>query len=535
MSLMSRMPVGAKLGAAFAAVLILMVASGLFSIFQLGRVNDAAAEMATNWLPSVKHTLSMAQAVTSYRQREFRLEAELGDPVKAREAVALMNDALAQYGRYEAAYEPLISSPDERALYERFKAEWQDYLSASKTFLAQAEGGQHDAARITLLQEGVPKYTAAQQTLRELADLNERGAQAAAEAGDRIHANSRLMIIGLLAVSMLAGAVLAFAITRMITRPLGDAVRLAQAVAAGDLTQRLQVNGHDEIADLQRTLGTMVDKLHGVVCDVRNGVDSVSTASAQIASGNQDLSSRTEQTASNLQQTAASMEQLNGTVSQSADTAAQANQLATTAADAAARGGDVVSQAVASMQQITDASKRISDIIGVIDSIAFQTNILALNAAVEAARAGEQGRGFAVVANEVRALAQRSAQAAREIKTLITASVETVETGSRQVGEAGAAMQEIVHSVRRVNDLMGEISSAATEQRDGIGQVNQAVNHLDEMTQQNAALVEQSAAAAAAMSEQARRLAEVVSVFNVGAASASRGAGYRGRARSMVQ
>jgi methyl-accepting chemotaxis protein len=257
-----------------------------------------------------------------------------------------------------------------------------------------------------------------------------------------------------------------------------------------------------------------------VVGEVRNGVESVSTASGEIAAGNQDLSSRTEQQASSLQETAASMEELTTTVKQSADNARQANQLANTASEAASKGGAVVGQVVSTMEEITASSRKIADIISVIDGIAFQTNILALNAAVEAARAGEQGRGFAVVAGEVRNLAQRSAQAAREIKTLISDSVEKVDAGSKQVAEAGATMNEIVTQVRRVTDLIGEISSAALEQSSGIGQVNEAITQMDQVTQQNAALVEQSAAAAASLKAQANQLAEAVAVFKLSHAEA---------------
>ncbi|EGI75448.1 methyl-accepting chemotaxis protein, partial [Hylemonella gracilis] len=292
----------------------------------------------------------------------------------------------------------------------------------------------------------------------------------------------------------------------------------------GDLSQRLESNAKDETGQLLRALGTMSERLRKVVSEVRSGVESVSSASGEIASGNQDLSARTEQTAASLEETAASIEELTSTVAQSADSAIQANQLAGGAVQAAQRGGEVVQQVVTSMAQITESSRKIGDIIGVIDGIAFQTNILALNAAVEAARAGEQGRGFAVVASEVRALAQRSADAAKEIKGLIANSVHTVDAGSQQVAEAGERMEEIVSSVRRVSDLIGEISAAAAEQRDGINQVNQAIGNLDQMTQQNAALVEQSTAAATSMRDQAQRLADVVAVFNVGADAMAPGA-----------
>ena len=319
-----------------------------------------------------------------------------------------------------------------------------------------------------------------------------------------------VLVVFILSVFLVRGLI------RSITKPLASAVSISQAIAQGDLTQSLGTARQDEFGQLLQALAGMNDRLRQLVAQVRSGVESVSTASNEIATGNQDLSARTEQTASNLEETAASMEELTSTVTQSADTARQANQLASTAAGAATRGGEVMVQVVQSMEQISASSKKINDIISVIDGIAFQTNILALNAAVEAARAGEQGRGFAVVASEVRSLAGRSAEAAKEIKALIGASVSTVAAGSAQVSQAGTAMSEIVSSVKRVSDLIGEITSSTTEQRDGINQVNQAVTNLDQMTQQNAALVEESAAAAAALRDQAQRLAEVVSIFNVG-------------------
>ncbi|MEO8122988.1 MAG: methyl-accepting chemotaxis protein [Burkholderiales bacterium] len=306
---------------------------------------------------------------------------------------------------------------------------------------------------------------------------------------------------------------------RSICAPLEKARTLIDRIAQGDLSHALHAAGNDEPAALVRALAQMQQSLCELVTQVRASTDSISTASAEIASGNQDLSQRTEQAASNLQQTASSMEQLTGTVKQSADSARQANALASSAAEVAARGGSVVSQVVDTMGEINASSKKISDIIGVIDGIAFQTNILALNAAVEAARAGEQGRGFAVVASEVRSLAQRSAEAAKEIKGLIGASVDKVDSGSRLVADAGETMKEIVGSVQRVSDIIGEITAAATEQSAGIGQVNGAVTQLDRMTQQNAALVEQSAAAAESLKEQAVSLASVVGTFRLGAQS----------------
>jgi methyl-accepting chemotaxis protein len=316
--------------------------------------------------------------------------------------------------------------------------------------------------------------------------------------------------------SLLSAAVVVALVWRMMSRvgvALGEASNFAREIAGGNLGASTQTQRSDEIGELFSALNAMKTSLTDTVSQVRSATDSIGTASAEIASGNQDLSARTEQTASNLEETAASMEELTATVRNSADAAQQANQLAASASEIAVRGGRVVGQVVTTMEEINHSSKKISDIIGVIDGIAFQTNILALNAAVEAARAGEQGRGFAVVASEVRNLAQRSAEAAKEIKGLIGTSVDKVEAGSRLVADAGQTMSEIVSSVQRVSDIIGEITAASGEQSDGIGQVNVAVSQLDQMTQQNAALVEQSAAAAESLKDQAVKLARAVSVF----------------------
>ncbi len=304
-------------------------------------------------------------------------------------------------------------------------------------------------------------------------------------------------------------------VRRMITEFTAHTI----AMGRGDLGTTIRTDGPAATTVSLRALKTLQDEMRKTIGSIRSGAHEVSTASTEIATGNQDLSQRTEQTASNLQQTASSLSQLTGNVRQSADAAAQANQLASSATQVARRGGTVVSQVVATMEEINSSSKKIADIIGVIDGIAFQTNILALNAAVEAARAGEQGRGFAVVAGEVRSLAQRSAEAAKEIKSLIGTSVDKVETGSKLVQDAGSTMNEIVASVQRVTDIIGEISAAALEQSQGIGQVNEAVTRLDQMTQQNAALVEESAAAAESLKDQAHRMTTVVANYNLGGAS----------------
>ncbi len=316
-------------------------------------------------------------------------------------------------------------------------------------------------------------------------------------------------------LAAVVGAAFAFVITRSITRPVKAAVEIARTVASGDLTNTIHVTSSDETGQLLQALKDMNDNLVKLVGQVRNGTDTIATTSSQIAAGNLDLSSRTEQQASSLEETAASMEELTGTVKQNADNARQANELAQSASIVAVKGGVIVSQVVATMGSINESSRKIVDIIAVIDGIAFQTNILALNAAVEAARAGEQGRGFAVVASEVRSLAQRSAAAAKEIKTLIGDSVEKVGAGAGLVDAAGTTMHDIVDSIKRVTDIMGEITAATHEQTSGIEQINQAIGQMDEVTQQNAALVEQAAAAAESLQDQVTNLSDVVSQFKL--------------------
>ena len=328
--------------------------------------------------------------------------------------------------------------------------------------------------------------------------------------------SGQLTLAAVVVLGCVATLIYSWMTQRSISEAIDAGVSAATEAAEGRLDHQSTSDRSDEIGDLLRALGKMSDGLRGSLQTVRAATDSIGTASSEIATSNADLSKRTEQTASNLQQTASSMEQLTGTVRQSADAARTANQLASSAAAVAAKGGAVVSQVVSTMGEINASSKKIADIIGVIDGIAFQTNILALNAAVEAARAGEQGRGFAVVAGEVRSLAQRSAEAAKEIKSLIGTSVDKVESGTKLVQDAGSTMNEIVDSVQRVTDIIGEITAASTEQSEGIGQVNVAIGQLDQMTQQNAALVEQSTAAGESLKQQAARLAQVISQFKLG-------------------
>ena len=414
------------------------------------------------------------------------------------------------------AVEQSIASEQGRAQIARILAARKPIDVLTQTFENERMQG---LDTIDSVQERLePAVQAYSQELAALVQIEVQRRDALIAQGQKQREQALWLVGAAVLASLVVSLLLARWLVRQVTLPLARAVGVADTIAAGDLTVCVDDSRQDELGHLLRSLEAMAAKLRQVVTQVRGGVDAVAVAAGEIASGSQDLSSRTEQTAANLEETAASMEQLTATVSQASETARQANQLAGTAMQAAGRGGEVVQQVVHSMEDINASSRKISDIIGVIDGIAFQTNILALNAAVEAARAGEQGRGFAVVATEVRVLAQRSAEAAKEIKQLIADSVASVDAGASQVALAGQNMEEIVASVRRVTDLIGEITASSVEQTGGITQVNQAVASLDQMTQQNAALVEESSAAAAAMREQTQRLAEVVSVFNVGTA-----------------
>ncbi|MBS7350585.1 MAG: HAMP domain-containing protein [Comamonas sp.] len=422
----------------------------------------------------------------------------------------------AQSGQFQKELVAGLTHPQARQQLEvvgTLRSKTLAVVSRINALRAQGDDAQAQHLAAAELEPSVAALSAAQQVL---VDLQTTLRNQVAQEGEAAQRNALFIGVALLMMAVVLGLLLARALVRQITQPLDRAVALTNTIAEGNLTVSANDNRQDELGHLLRAMDALVSTMRDVVGQILSGVKSVSSAAGEIARGNQDLSARTEQTAANLQETAASMEQLTATVSQSSDTARQANQLANTAVQAATRGGEVVQQVVASMDLINTSSRKISDIIGVIDSIAFQTNILALNAAAEASRAGEQGRGFTVVASEVRTLAGRTAEAAKEIKQLITASVSSVDSGAQQVALAGETMQEIVTSVRRVTDLISEVTASSTEQRDGISQVNQAVANLDQMTQQNAALVEQSSAAANAMYHQAQRLAQVVSIFQMG-------------------
>ncbi len=435
------------------------------------------------------------------------------NPAVVAERKALNDQRFAEIGSLWSQYMATEFIPEETVLAKEFEQQWKSASQSVEYSMNAALNKDYKVAQQNLHDDLYTKFDAAHSTMFKLLDmqrvLGTSEYKGANEAYKQHLSLSNTIILAGLILAIIAG----FLLMRAIIRPLNEAVTIANAVASGDLTTRIEVNSTNEMGRLLQALKTMNGNLLDLVGKVRHSTESIATASSEIASGNMDLSQRTEEQASSLEETASSMEELTSTVRQNADNARQANQLAVGASEVATRGGSVVGQVVQTMSSINDSSKKVVEIISVIDGIAFQTNILALNAAVEAARAGEQGRGFAVVATEVRTLAQRSAAAAKEIKELINDSVAKVDEGTRLVDEAGSTMNEIVAAVKRVTDIMSEISAASQEQSSGIEQINQAVTQMDEATQQNAALVEEASAAAESMKEQSSVLTQAVSVF----------------------
>jgi methyl-accepting chemotaxis protein len=506
--------IGTRLGFGFGVILLILVGTVLLT--NVLNYRNKSALMTGLDLAGAKElqaqSMKSAMLETGIAMRNIGLQSDVSLMQKEEEKVK------ANRARYDAARGKLQSlglNDAEKKVLNDISALQTDVDAAFKEAMGQIMAFNAEGAAKVIAGRIDPLNQQALTALNKLVDLQQAAVADFKESSNMGDRNLTMWMVVLAAVAVGVGILCALVITKSITGPLSGAVEVAQKVAAGELTSQVTVAGKDETSELLQALKDMNDSLVKTVGQVRASTDTITTASQEIATGNADLSARTESQASSLEETASSMENLTSTVKQNADNARQANQLAVSASSVAVKGGQVVSQVVDTMGSIKESSSKIVDIIGVIDGIAFQTNILALNAAVEAARAGEQGRGFAVVASEVRNLAQRSAAAAKEIKTLIDDSVVKVDNGGRLVDEAGQTMGLIVTSIKQVADIMGEITAATLEQSHGIEEVNAAIGQMDEMTQQNAALVEEAAAAAESMQDQANNLAQAVSIFKL--------------------
>jgi methyl-accepting chemotaxis protein len=511
---LANLKIAQRLALGFGALCLILVAIQTFSINMLGKVNEGTADLVSRRVPNILATTTVLAEVNdaAIALRNMILSDDPADRQKQLDEIAASRKtALENLDKLRQS----VASPAGQALVERMAVANDRYIKGQQDMVVRINGGDEAEMRRYMKVVMRPILGDLKLAVNELLALQVSVASKTASEAQQAFESTRILMIVLAAASLALAGLIGWWITRSITRPIARALEVASTVAAGDLTSRIEVTTTDETGQLLQALKTMNESLVRTVITVRSGTETIATASGEVAAGSLDLSARTEQQAGSLEETASSMEELTSTVKQNADNARQANVLAEAASQVAERGGRVIGDVVGTMDRINSSAGKIADIIGVIDGIAFQTNILALNAAVEAARAGEQGRGFAVVASEVRNLAQRSAAAAKEIKGLIGDSTQAVQAGGKLVGEAGATMQEIVESVRRVTDIMSEISAASVEQTAGIEQINEAITQMDQVTQQNAALVEQAAAASASMQEQAANLTRAVSVFQV--------------------
>ena len=513
---MRNLKISTRLIGSFGLLLAMLLTLAATSLMQLGDLHKGSDAVAENWLPSVQAVNAIDAEIANVRLT-ILAHVMATDEANMASLDKQIEEQRTQLAEVRKRYEAMISSLEEKKIYEEFVTGWTKYVEVNNKALQLSRKNENVAATAIMSQESRPLYLALKSLTDKLVQLNAQGAAAAAKSATETYASAKNTVVAVSIAAVILVFLAAAWLIRSITAPLAQAVQAADRIAGGDLSGQIVVQSKDETGLLLQALQRMQQSLVNIVSSVRQNAEGVASASSQIASGNNDLSARTEQQASALEETAASMEELSSTVRQNADNARTANELAVNASTIAVQGGDVVAEVVETMKGINSSSSKIADIISVIDGIAFQTNILALNAAVEAARAGEQGRGFAVVAAEVRSLAGRSAEAAKEIKSLIAASVESVGQGSALVDKAGATMTEVVASIRRVTDIMGEISAASSQQSAGVSQVGEAVTQMDQATQQNAALVEQMAAAASSLNSQAGELVTAVAVFKLNA------------------
>ncbi|QTN28239.1 MCP four helix bundle domain-containing protein [Rhodoferax sp. AJA081-3] len=515
---MKNLKISVRLYMLIAVMSAIMLVLGLFGLRGLDQTNDGLRTVYEDRTVPLG-ILSDVQTLLLENRIALLSMVASATPEELQRGVADLEKNSTEIDRLWTLYSSTKATPEEEKVAKQMTEDRAKFRAeAMAPTVAALKAGNYDEAKKLSFEKVRPLYVPIRKAIAALNDIQIAEAKAEFEAAQSRFSTARMVSWALILGGVAFAVAFGWVLIGGITRDLAQAMQATTAVEQGDLTFPIRADSKDEIGQLLRSLLGMQAGLVKVVSNVRSGSESVATASAEIAQGNNDLSARTEQQASALEETAASMEELSSTVKQNADSARQANQLAMNASTVAVRGGEVVGQVVETMKGINDASRKISDIISVIDGIAFQTNILALNAAVEAARAGEQGRGFAVVASEVRSLAGRSAEAAKEIKALINASVERVEQGTALVDQAGTTMTEVVSSIKRVTDLMGEISAASNEQSAGVNQVGEAVVQMDQVTQQNAALVEEMAAAASSLQNQAADLVQVVAVFKLGAA-----------------
>ncbi|WP_343725650.1 methyl-accepting chemotaxis protein [Herbaspirillum huttiense] len=505
--------IASKLLATFSVVIALVCLLGLFATAQVSQVNAASGDIARSWLPSIRSLASIQLLLARVRGGEAQLIYM--QSAEEMNAYKKSSDALvATLAKLQRTYEGQISSDAERDLYQAVAAGISQFLPLHQRIVDLALSGNKAEAQALNI-GSTSDYRKLLGALDKSVAFNDEGVKASYETANATYSHAKTGILALISLCVLSAVALSVYVSKQISRPLKHAVGVAQRIAQGDLRSEIHVAGKDETAELLHALKEMNINLSAMVTEVRTGTDAMTVAAREIASGNLDLSSRTEQQASSLEETAAALEQLTSTVGNNSSNAQVANDLAASASEVARSGGDAVGKVVATMGAIESSSQRVVDIIGVIDGIAFQTNILALNAAVEAARAGEQGRGFAVVAAEVRTLARRAADAAKEIKDLIGDSAAQVTAGSTLVERAGTTINGVVTSVHKVTEVIAQISVASREQQTGIEQINVAVSQMDEMTQQNAALVEEAAAAAQSMLDRATHLSHVVSAFKL--------------------